>query len=178
MLIVTEHHRDAKEGKRRARYSLECKSESTDQHMLNVGKHIWFLLGLPKSVLIHEFIHTIRILLSVFHLPTFKEKKKPGVRGSVGEYPGLKCGRNIFSTASLLWHCWRCNFASKEIGAGEQMSLEPPTESDIGQGGIRGWPLCWGKDWEQNRTRGAEWHPTKQRVTAGAPNTRPDPDRS
>lgn len=35
MLIVTGHHRDAKEGKYEAGDSLTCKSEPTDHHMLN-----------------------------------------------------------------------------------------------------------------------------------------------
>lgn len=40
MLIVTEHHRDAKEGKYGAGDSLKCKSGPTDHHMLNGGTHL------------------------------------------------------------------------------------------------------------------------------------------
>lgn len=81
MLIVTEHHRDAKEGKRRATYSLKWKSESTDHHKLNAGKHIWFLLGFPKTILIHSFILTIRTLLSVSPAQFEKEKSKKSETG-------------------------------------------------------------------------------------------------
>ena len=38
MLIVMEHHRDAKEGKYGAGDPLKCKSGPTDHHMLNVGR--------------------------------------------------------------------------------------------------------------------------------------------
>lgn len=55
--------------------------------MLNAGEHIWFLLGFPNSILIHEFIHTIRLLLSLFLLPTLREKLKYlGTQGSVTEH--------------------------------------------------------------------------------------------
>lgn len=97
MLIVMEHHRDAKEGKYGAGASVKCKSEPTDHHMLNGEEHIWFLLGFPNSILIHEFIHTIRLLLSLFLLPTLKEKTEiPGDTGLSHRTLRISCGGNIF----------------------------------------------------------------------------------
>lgn len=50
-------------------------------------ERIWFLLGFPNSILIYEFILTIRLLLSLFLLPTLRGKLKYlGTRGSVTEH--------------------------------------------------------------------------------------------
>lgn len=56
MLIVTEHHRDAKEGKYGAGDSLKCKSEPTDHHMLNGSKTFSFCWVSQQHT--HTWIHT------------------------------------------------------------------------------------------------------------------------
>lgn len=152
MLIVTEHHRDAKEGKRRATYSLMWKSESTDHHMLNAGKHIWFLLGFPKTILIHSFILTIRTLLSVSPAQFKKKRAKNLKLGSVRKYSSLK--RLLKSDCVPALTLLKSTFCKRRDRAGEQMSLEPPTESDIGQEGIKADLSAEGMI--ESRTRGAE----------------------
>lgn len=136
MLIVTEHQRDAKEGKYGAGDSLKCKSEPTDHHMLNEGNTFGFY-WVPNSILIHEFIHTIRLLLSLFLLPTLRQNLKYlGTQSSVTEH-SASAVEEIYSQKRLC-SCFDTaedvQFASvnQKIRtpegrdwAGDRMSLEP-----------------------------------------------------
>lgn len=75
-----------------------------------LDKRIYFLLGFPNRILIHEFIHTIRLLLSLFLIHILRGEKISWDRGLSQKIFSLSCGGNIFPKAIgfLLWHCWRC----------------------------------------------------------------------
>lgn len=157
-----------------------CWMEGT--HLVSIGfsqqhPHTW----------IHTYYKTPLISVSLTH---FEGKTEiPGDTGLSHRTFGISCGRNIFpkEIVFLLWHCWRCTICKRKSenlhSRGERLGWRWDESGALlsqilGEGGIRGWPLCWENDWEQHRARGAEWHPTKHCVTARAPNAGPDPDRS
>lgn len=75
---------------------------------------------------------------------------------------------NIFPTETTfrLWHCWRCAICKHKSenshSRGDRLGRRrdesgAPTESDMGQRGIRLWPHGWGNDWVQRRGREGGW---------------------
>lgn len=128
MLIVTEHHRDAKEGTFVAGDSLKCKLEPIDHYMFNGGALLVSIGFFPKSIFMHEFIHTIKHLLSLL-----EKLKYLGTPSSVTE-PSASALEEIYSQKRL---CSGFDTAEDVQFASVNQKIRTPEGTDWAGDGMR-----------------------------------------